>query len=219
VTIPLKLTQELLETAAYELAQRDNDLADIFRRIGAPPLWARPAGFATLLHIILEQQVSLASAKAAFRRLETALGETPTPEKFLTLSEGELKAIGFSRQKTAYARYLAQALLEGRVNLDQLSNLSDEAAKAELMKLKGIGPWSAEIYLLEVLLRPDSWPRDDLALLTALRTVKHLPAIPSPQQGEQIAALWQPWRAVAARMLWSQYLTERGQFKRDGAIL
>jgi DNA-3-methyladenine glycosylase II len=182
-------------------------------------LWARPAGFATLLHIILEQQVSLASAKAAFHRLKAVLGENPTPERFLTLSGNELKAIGFSRQKIAYSRNLAQALLEGKINLDQLPALPDEAAKAELMKLKGIGPWSAEIYLLEVLLRPDSWPRDDLALLTALRDVKHLPAIPSPQRGEEIAALWRPWRAVAARMLWSQYLTKRGLFKRDGAIL
>lgn len=219
MTLPQKLTQELLETAAYQLAQRDNDLADIFCRIGAPPLWARPAGFTTLLHIILEQQVSLASAKAVFRRLEAVLGENPTPQSFLTLSDNQLKAIGFSRQKIAYSRHLAQALLEGKINLDQLSALSDEAAKAELMRLKGIGPWSAEIYLLEVLLRPDSWPRDDLALLTALRDVKHLPVIPSPKQGEEIAAFWRPWRAVAARMLWSQYLMERGLFKRNGAIL
>jgi DNA-3-methyladenine glycosylase II len=182
-------------------------------------MWARPAGFATLVHIILEQQVSLASAKAAFRRLEAALGENLTPAGFLTLNDAELKSIGFSRQKTTYARHLAQALLENKVNLNQLSELSDEEAKAELMKLKGIGPWSAEIYLLEVLLRPDSWPRDDLALLPAMRSVKRLPATPYPQQGEEIAALWRPWRAVAARMLWSQYLTERGLFKREGAIL
>jgi len=219
LNIPQKLTGELLELAARELARRDNDLADIFERIGTPPLWARPAGFATLVHIILEQQVSLASAKAAFRRLEAVLGEDPAPESFLKLSETELKSIGFSRQKIIYCRDLAKALLEGRIHLDQLPYLSDEAAKAELMKLKGIGPWSAEIYLLEVLLRPDSWPRDDLALLAAMRNVKRLPEIPSPQTGEEIAEFWRPGRAVAARMLWSQYLTERGLFKREGAIL
>ncbi len=128
--VPQKLTRELLEFAAHELAQRDHDLAGIFEHIGAPPMWARPAGFATLVHIILEQQVSLASAKAAFRRLEATLGENLTPAGFLTLNDAELKSIGFSRQKTTYARHLAQALLDGKVNLDQLSELSDEAAKS-----------------------------------------------------------------------------------------
>lgn len=175
--------------------------------LGLPPLWARQPGFGTLVYIILEQQVSLASARAAFLKLEAALGVV-TPGEFLTLSDERLKQIGFSRQKTAYCRHLAQAVLNNDLDLRELEHLEDHSVRSELIRIKGIGAWTADIYLLMALLRPDIWPAGDLALATAMQEVKSLPARPGPQEMEQIASAWHPWRAVAARLLWHHYLSK-----------
>ncbi len=121
-----------------------------------------------------------------------------------------MKTFGFSRQKSAYSRGLALAILEGKLDLEQLPTLDDNAARTALTSIKGIGAWSADIYLLMVLLRPDSWPSGDLALAIAVQETKNLPARPGPRELEQIALPWQPWRAVAARMLWYAYLRKRG---------
>ena len=137
------------------------------------------AGFPTLVHIILEQQVSLASARAAFDRLQTAVSPL-TPEGFLTLDDVRLKQIGFSRQKTGYARHLARAILAGELDLPGLQDLDDAAARAALLKMKGIGPWSADIYLLMVLRRPDVWPAGDLALAIATQEVNGSRPYPGP---------------------------------------
>ena len=202
---PSALNQDIFELGLATLSERDPDLARILRTLGPPPMWARDEGFATLIQIILEQQVSLASAKAAFDRLVASISPL-TPVGFLTLDDVALKAIGFSRQKAGYGRHLAEAIVAGRFNPDSLRDLDDDAARAALVSLKGIGPWSADIYLLMALRRPDVWPAGDLALAQAAQRAKRLPSCPSPKELEAIAVPWRPWRAVAARLLWHLYL-------------
>src|SRR6185503_1635732 len=154
-------------------ARRDKTLASIVDRYGTPPLWPREPGFATLLHIILEQQVSLASAKMAYDRLCAAIGP-PAPQPFLTLDDARLKTIGFSRQKTRYGRELARAIVEGRLNMERIASADDDSVRAELIKLPGIGTWTVDVYLLLALRRPDAFAASDLALLTAVQQVKKL---------------------------------------------
>jgi DNA-3-methyladenine glycosylase II len=203
---PMILNDETLIASARILAGRDEDLAGILERHGPPPLWARAPGFPTLIYIILEQQVSLASARAAFTRLSAAISPV-TPQAFLELDDAGLKAIGFSRQKTGYARSLARAILAEELDLESLAALEDEPVRAALTKLKGIGRWSADIYLMEALLRPDVWPAGDLALAVAVQRVKQLAAVPGPVELQQIGETYRPWRAVAARLFWHYYLS------------
>lgn len=199
------LTKESLARAAKLLARRDKDLASILKQYGPPPLWARKPGFATLIQIILEQQVSLASAAALFARLNKSI-DPFQPAQMLLLGEPHLKSIGLTRQKTAYCLHLSQSLSERHLNLNQLSRLSDEDAKARLMEVKGIGSWSADIYLLMALRRSDVWPASDLALAIAVRQLRQLKSRPGPDQLTRIAEPWRPFRSVAARMLWQYYL-------------
>ena len=194
------------------LAARDKALATIVDRYGMPPLWPREPGFATLLHIILEQQVSLASAKTAYDRLCAAIGP-PLPRAFLSLDDAQLKAIGFSRQKTRYGRELARAIIEGRLEMERLASADDDTVRAELIKLPGIGTWTVDVYLLLALRRPDAFAASDLALLTAVQQVKKLKSRPSPEQVEKMAERWRPYRAGAARLLWHAYLSERAARK------
>jgi DNA-3-methyladenine glycosylase II len=168
-------------------------------------MWAREEGFHTLIHIILEQQVSLSSAKAAYDRLITATAPL-TPERFMQLNDIGLKTIGFSRQKTAYGRNLAKSILHGDLDLTTLRTMDDGSVRSELMKIKGIGTWTADIYLLMVLRRPDVWPRGDVALAVAMQRVKGLMNRPSVEEMDSISHNWMPWRAVAARLLWHYYL-------------
>ena len=204
---PTPLTAETLAHGLRVLAKRDRDLARVIDQYGPPPMWARQPGFPTLIHIILEQQVSLASARAAFNRLKASI--RVTPRNLLTLDDAALKSIGFSRQKTVYARHLAQAILDRRFNPAALMHMSDESARAALIELKGIGAWSADIYLLMALRRPDVWPHGDLALAVAAHHVKQLPARPTYDQLTAMSEVWRPWRAVAARVLWHHYLSQR----------
>jgi DNA-3-methyladenine glycosylase II len=205
-SVPVDVLDEgsLLEAVGI-LAGRDLDFASILRRYGAPPMWFRPPGFATLILIILEQQVSLSSARAAYNRLEKATGEV-TPTNLLKLNDEELKAIGFSRQKTRYGRLLASGIIDGSFDLEELEGLPDEEARAKLMALKGIGSWSADIYLLMALRRPDIWPHSDLALIKAVTRIKGLKRPPSGEEWETIGEAWRPWRSVAARLAWFEYL-------------
>lgn len=200
------LTRKMLAVGLSELAQGDRDLAAVLDQHGPPPLWSRKPGFPTLVQIILEQQVSLASAKAAFDKLQIALSEV-TPNGLLDLDDGELKAIGFSRQKARYCRELSQAIVGGRFDVEGLSQLTDADAKEALMSQVGIGRWTADIYLLMALRRPDIWPRGDLALAKAAQQVKNLGELPDQDQLEEMATSWRPWRAVAARVLWHHYLS------------
>ena len=206
------LTEATLVHAVDELTGRDPALGSIVARYGRPPLWAREPGFPTLVHIILEQQVSLASARAAFDRLlALASLSTPasplTPKRFLELDDMALKGAGFSRQKTRYGRELAGAILSGELNLMALDALGDQAVHAELTKVVGIGRWTADIYLLMALRRPDAWPTGDLALAIAARHALGLAATPSTAELAAIGEAWRPWRAVAARVLWHFYLS------------
>ncbi len=204
----MTLTPTTLAQAVEWLAARDDTLAQIVQRYGLPPLWPREPGFPTLIHIILEQQVSLASAKAAFERLCAAVSPL-TPQNFLTLDDAQLKTIGFSRQKTRYGRELARALSHNLLDLDRLSHLDDEAVRVELKQIKGIGDWTVDIYLLMALRRPDVFPRSDLALLVALQKLRRLDFRPTPVELAAVAESWRPFRAVAARLLWHFYLSEK----------
>ena len=187
------------------LTNCDADLKVIVNRFGPPPLWDRGEGFDTLLRIILEQQVSLHSAKAAFDKL-IANANPLTPQKFLQFSDSDLKSFGFSWQKTSYGHNLAHAILEGTLNLSELRKLDDDSVRSELMKIKGIGIWTADIYLLMVLKRPDIWPTGDIALAVAMQKIKNLDTRPKHEDMEDISNNWKPWRAVAARLLWHYYL-------------
>ena len=208
-----RLTQRSLLGATRKLAAQDPDLAVVVAAYGPPPLWAREPGFHTLIHIILEQQVSLASAKAAYDRLLVATGRL-VPERFLALRNEELKTIGFSRQKTTYGRALAEAILDGRLDLELIETLDDAEAKTQLTAIKGIGSWTADIYLLMVLRRPDTWPSGDLALAVAVQRVKRLRKRPTPERLQKVGEAWRPWRAVAARILWHYYLSSPRQHVR-----
>ena len=204
------LTRRSLLSAVRALADADPALAVSVERYGPPPLWAREPSYATLVHLILEQQVSLASARAAFDRLDGALSGSIVPKTFLELSDVELRAIGFSRQKAGYARDLATALADG-FDLEGLATLPDEEVRSSLLGLRGIGRWTADIYLIMCLRRPDVWPHGDQALATAARELLGLPAQPTFDELEIRARSWRPHRATAARILWHHYLSVRGR--------
>ena len=199
-----------LTAAVGELADRDADLASIVARHGPPPLWDRHPGFGTLLHIVLEQQVSLASAQAAFDRL-SAVAVPLTPARFLELTDRELLAIGFSRQKARYGRALATAIASGALDLDGLDALDDEVVHERLQAIPGIGPWTSTIYLLMVLGRPDVWPVGDVALAESVGAIKGLGRRPGTQEMAELGEAWRPWRSVAARLFWLDYLARRGR--------
>ena len=197
----VRLNKKSLKKAVEYLEVRDRQLKLAVSQFGPPPLWKREEGFKTLIHIILEQQVSLASAKAAYEKLLKKIGSI-TPINFLKLSDAELKLIGFSRQKTSYSRNLSEAIITERLNLTELSALNDAQAKEQLMNIKGIGPWTADIYILIALGRPDIWPNGDIALASAVQKLKGVASRPSFEELNRMSLKWKPWRAVAARILW-----------------
>lgn len=206
-SVPGIITEKNLVEGLRYLSARDDDLADIWRELGTPPMWARAPGFPTLVHIILEQQVSLASAKAAFERL-LEVAAPLTPRSFLSIDDGTLKRVGFSRQKIVYGRHLAASIREGRLDLESLVGRTDEEARAELLKVKGIGVWTSDIYLLMALRRPDIWPSGDLAIAVAVQRIKRLRERPQPEILDALSEGWKPWRSVAARLLWHYYLSK-----------
>jgi DNA-3-methyladenine glycosylase II len=204
---PEPLTDETVRQYAFELARAEPRFSQIIERIGPPPLWGRQPGFPTLVLIILEQQVSLASARAAYNRLLEICPQL-TPEHFLALSDAALRGAGFSRQKTGYCRGLARDILDGRLDLAALPALDDQAVRQALTRVKGLGAWSADIYLLMALRRPDVWPALDRALAVSVSRVWGLPRVPDALEMERIGEPWQPYRAVAARLLWHHYLND-----------
>jgi DNA-3-methyladenine glycosylase II len=192
------------------LSAIDPDLAGIVARHGPPPLWAREPGFETLVKIILEQQVSLGSAVAALGRLRAALGIDDgaplTPAAVIELGEEAMRTAGLTRQKAAYLAGLASDVDTGRLDLAAVAASSDDETRPSLTAVAGIGRWTADIYLLMALGRPDVWPDGDLALAAALRRAKGLATLPSREEQRAIAEAWRPWRAIAARILWHAYL-------------
>ena len=201
------LTSRTLKLYSKTLAARCPHLAIVDEKYGPPPLWNREPGFPTLLQIILEQQVSLASAKACFDKLCRRVGKV-TPETLLRSTDAELKKDGFSRQKTAYARHLSEAIIAKHIDLHSLHSLPDADVKLELVKLKGIGEWTSDIYLLMAMLRPDVMPKGDIALHSAWHKLSGEPR-PTSDEFLVIAERWKPYRSVAARLLWHFYLSER----------
>ncbi len=207
---PLRLDAPVLGNAAAVLGAADPRLGRLLEANGLPPLWSRDEGFPTLVKIILEQQVSLDSAAAAFANLVDAITKVE-PATFLDLDDDELKTIGFSRQKAEYCRGIAAQLIDGSLELNALGTIADDEVRNVLTALKGIGPWTADVYLLFPLARPDVWPRGDRALVVSMAESLPLLEIPSYEEAEQIAQQWRPWRSVAARVLWHAYLSNRGR--------
>jgi DNA-3-methyladenine glycosylase II len=193
-----------MKQALEDLAARDADLARAYDAVGVPPMRARPAGFATLVRAIVAQQVSVASARAIIGRLEAAT-DGLDPSAMLALDDEGMRAVGMSRQKIIYVRELATAVLAGEVNFRRIGRTDDEAAIAELTKIKGIGRWTAEVYLLFAHRRPDIWPVDDLAVVVGLQRLKGWQARPTRKEMLAHGEAWRPWRSVAARLCWHYY--------------
>jgi len=204
----MQFTSDNFQQLCNELAERDAIFKNILQQHSYPPMWTRSASFATLIHIVLEQQVSLASAKAAFNKLKEKLG-TITPSNLLQLTDEELKACYFSRQKTVYARHLAEAFISKKIQLKKLTASHDEDVRNTLKQIKGIGDWTADVYLMFALQRTDIFPIGDLAMVNALKEVKQLPAGTSKTDMLLLAEPWRPYRSIAAMMLWHHYLKTR----------
>jgi len=209
VTRATPLCRENLTAAAESLAARDPHLASIYQVHGVPPMWGRRPGFVTLLRIVIEQQVSLVSARSMFERLKANI-QPFTAERFIEVGESYLRSLGVTRQKARYCVEVARVFNDGR--LEKLSRMNDEDAYAALRSIQGIGPWTANVYLLMALRRPDIWPDGDVALATAVAKLRKTNTRPSFIELAQIAENWRPYRSVAARMLWQYYLAERSTF-------
>lgn len=202
------MTHADLLQAVHDLSAADADLRVVIEQFGSPPLWGRPPGFATLLRIVLEQQVSLASGAAAYQRLRAATGAV-TPKSVSKAGIHRLRRAGLTRQKATYCLGIARSILDGNLDLRAIGRMPDDVAREALVQMKGVGPWTADIYLLMALRRPDVWPQGDLALAKAVMQVKGLRKLPGNERLAQQARQWSPWRAVAARIAWHHYLSIR----------
>jgi DNA-3-methyladenine glycosylase II len=203
-----QLTAATLQQGVEVLVGGDPDLRAIVERHGAPPLWARRPGFATIVRIILEQQVSLAAAKTMFERLQTSMGRL-SPEVVCDAGLSGLRELGVTSQKASYIVGLAEAIRGGRLDLAAIARAPDDVGRAQLLAMRGLGRWSVDVYYLMALRRPDVWPHGDLALAAAVQQVKGLDTRPTYEVLTAYAQRWSPWRAVAARILWHHYLSVR----------
>jgi len=201
------LSQAALNDAIDRLAEVDQDVARALARIGYPAPRQREPGFATLLRIMVAQQLSTKSAAAIWARLEAACAPAVTAERYLALDEAAFRAIGFSRQKMAHGRALAEAVAAGALDLDTLATVPEEEAIAAISALRGFGRWSAEIYLLFALGRADVFPADDLGLQVGMQRLKRLDARPKRKAMDQLAEHWRPLRGCGAIFLWHYYGT------------
>ncbi|WP_265426924.1 DNA-3-methyladenine glycosylase family protein [Chryseobacterium sp. YIM B08800] len=188
------------------LASQDQDLKLILENHGYPPMWTRENTFETLVHIILEQQVSLASALAALNKLKEKLTEI-TPEKILQLNDEEMRECYVSRQKNIYIKGLANAIVNGEIDLEKLSKMSNDELRKELVNLKGIGNWTVDVYLMFTLQRTDIFPIGDLAAVNALKRLKQIPTKSTKEEILEISERWKPFRSIASMMLWHYYLS------------
>jgi DNA-3-methyladenine glycosylase II len=202
-------TKDNFQLLCVEVAKNDKELRYIINEYGYPPMWTRPANYSTLIHIILEQQVSLASAKAAFLKLKDKIGSI-TPQKVIALTDEQLRACYFSRQKRVYVRHLAEMILQKKVSLTKLSLLPDDEIRSTLKQVKGIGDWTVDVYLLFALQRQDLFPTGDLAMMNAFKEVKGLSKNTSKEQVIEIAEKWRPYRSIATMLLWHYYIQKKG---------
>lgn len=198
------MTPDFIRESLDALCKRDADIAKALGLVGYPEPRNREPGFGALLNIVAAQQVSTASASAIRARLLAAV-DPLTPENFLTASDETLRAVGFSRRKVEYGRGIAEAMRSGLLDAERLAAASDDEVVAALTALRGLGRWSAEIYMLFSLRRPDVWPAEDLAIQEALRRLKGLELRPARAASEIIVESWRPWRGVAALFLWHYY--------------
>lgn len=205
----VRYDKDNLHAGCNAVAAWDGDLKKIITAYGYPPLWVRPNTFATLVLTILEQQVSLASAYAAYKKLNEKVPFI-TPEAILSLTDEELRACYFSRQKAGYVRSLAAALTNGDLQLEELHHEPDDTVRTKLKKLKGIGDWTVDIYLIHALQRTDVFPIGDLALVNAMKLVKQLSAVTSKADLLQLAEHWRPNRTFATLLLWHYYIQTKG---------
>jgi DNA-3-methyladenine glycosylase II len=192
------------------LAAKDADLKNVLQQHGYPPLWMRKPSFATMILIVLEQQVSLASAKSAFLKLRNKIG-TITPPKLFLLSDAELKACYFSRQKIVYSKELAKAVITRQLSFKKIRDLPPDEIRRQLTNIKGIGNWTTDIFLMMCLQHADVFPAGDIALIKSVKEVKRLPHHTSTQEIISIADSWKPYRTVAAFILYHAYLTKRNR--------
>jgi DNA-3-methyladenine glycosylase II len=208
--MPQQFTKSTYHSICDKLAQLDPDLAGIINTYSYPPFWSRPNTFESLVHIILEQQVSLASALSALNKLRERIQEV-TPVRILLLTDAELRECYLSRQKTAYIKYLAEAIISGQINLAAFEQMEDDEIRRHLTALKGIGNWTVDVYLMFALQRTDLFPVGDLAIVNAVKGLKLLPKETTKEELTVIAEQWQPYRTVASMMLWHYYLSKPRQ--------
>jgi DNA-3-methyladenine glycosylase II len=199
-------TRKSIKSAILALAEREPAFARVVDQLGIPEPRSSDPGATTLLRTIVGQQVSVAAARSMWNKLEAAYGSPPDLAKLLTATDDELRAAGISRQKAGYIRSLAGLVLSGELDLAALPKDDDEAV-ALLMKIKGIGRWSAEIYLLFAEGRPDVWPAGDLAVQVGIGRIIGLPDKPSEKHLRGIAEPWRPYRGAAAVLAWHSYNT------------
>lgn len=201
------LDRQALKRGTLALCRVDSDLAELVHGDGIPPMWSRQPGFATLVRILLEQQVSLASAASAYRRIQLAAGRV-SPDAVMELGVEGLRRSGITRQKSRYLHGLAKRVRERSLDLGNLTFAPTEQVRESLETVKGIGRWTSDIYLLMALKRPDVWPTGDLALQLTIRAIKGAEH-ESTEAQQQLAKTWSPWRSVAVRILWNHYLKSK----------
>lgn len=207
-TAPRVFTAANFRRICNELAKKDKHLASIIQEHGHPPMWTRKPTFQTLILFILEQQVSLAAAYAAFEKLRQKIGYV-TPAKILAMTDEELRSCYFSRQKIVYARELAAAVKSRRFSIKEMASLPDEEVRKKMIVLKGIGHWTIDVYLMHCLQRTDLFPLGDIALVNSLKETKNLPKDTSHPKMLEIAEAWRPYRTIAAMILWHAYIKKR----------
>lgn len=204
----MSLTTQTFSAGLQTLINNDPDLAKVISTYGRPPMWTREPGFESLLLIILEQQVSVTSARRVFDRLSGIVSPF-SAARLLEIDDATLKSAGLTRQKLTYCKYLSQAIVTGQLRLDEFNKMTDGDVRTALMNIKGIGSWTADVYLLLALKRQDVLPIGDLAVKVAIQEIKRLPKTPAKEEMLAISVIWQPWRAIAARILWHYYLSTR----------
>lgn len=191
-----------------KLSKKDIHLKSILQNHGHPPMWTRKQGFETLILTILEQQVSLAAAFAAYKKLKNRIG-TVTPSKILAMSNEELRECYFTRQKQGYAKELATAFISKTLPWKQFEDMKDDEVRMHLTSIKGIGNWTADIYLMHALQRTDLFPLGDIALVNSLKETKQLHPHISKEEMILLAEPWRPYRTIAAMILWHAYIKKR----------